>query len=79
MYGPLADIAGGGVASHIAFSGRVVDAEESLALGIVAKVVAPESLDAEALALATTVAEAPLSALQVVKRAVIDRRDASGS
>jgi enoyl-CoA hydratase/carnithine racemase len=74
MYGPLAELVGGSVASDIAFTGRVVDAAEALRLGIVSKVVPGDQLEAEALALAATVAEAPVLALKAVKKAVIARR-----
>ena len=74
MYGPLASLVGGGVAADIAFTGRTGAAAEARRLGIVRKVVPDVELQAEALALAGTVAEAPVSALQSVKQAVIARR-----
>src|SRR5919108_3956006 len=47
VYGPLHDIVGGGVARELAFTGRVVDAQEAKALGLVSSVVAVDGLVSE--------------------------------
>lgn len=52
----LFQMAGHGLASDMALTGRVLTAEEALLHGIVSRVVAPESLDDEALALAHEIA-----------------------
>jgi 2-(1,2-epoxy-1,2-dihydrophenyl)acetyl-CoA isomerase len=55
-------------AKDLAFSARMVPAEEALALGLVHKVVADEALMDEALALAREYAAAPTIALGLAKR-----------
>jgi enoyl-CoA hydratase/carnithine racemase len=52
----LFQMAGHGLAADMALSGRMISAEEALQHGIVSRVVAPESLDDEALALAQEIA-----------------------
>ncbi len=50
-------MAGHGLAADMALTGRVISADEALQHGIVSRVVAPEALDAEALALAHEIAK----------------------
>jgi enoyl-CoA hydratase/carnithine racemase len=50
-------MAGHGLAADMALTGRVISAEEALKHGIVSRVVAPEALDDEALALAHEIAK----------------------
>ncbi len=50
-------MAGHGLAADMALTGRVISAEEALQHGIVSRVVAPEALDDEALALAHEIAK----------------------
>lgn len=74
MFGPLADLVGEGVARDLCFTGRTIDADTAYRLGIVSRVVAASGLLEEAMALARTIAEAPLPALKRVKASVIERR-----
>ena len=55
-------------AAELTFTGRIVDAEEALRLGMVARVVEPEQLLPEAHALAETIAAKPPRALRLAKR-----------
>ena len=73
LYGPLAEVIGGGLARDLCLSGRRIDAQEALRIGLVSKVVPAERLQDEALALANTIAEAPLAALKTVKQMIIGR------
>jgi enoyl-CoA hydratase len=72
LFGPLREIIGGGLARELCLSGRRIDAQEALRIGLVSKVVSGDNLLDEALALATTIAEAPLAALKATKRMIID-------
>jgi enoyl-CoA hydratase/carnithine racemase len=73
LYGPLAEVIGGGLARDLCLTGRRIDAQEALRIGLVSKVVPAERLQDEALALANTIAEAPLPALKTVKQMIIGR------
>lgn len=73
LYGPLAEIIGGGLARDLCLTGRSIDAQEALRIGLVTSVVPPDHLPAEAAAIANTIAEAPLAALKSVRRAIIER------
>jgi enoyl-CoA hydratase len=72
LYGPLAEVIGGGLARDLCLSGRRIDAQEALRIGLVSKVVPADRLLDEALAMASTIAEAPLAALKIVKQMIID-------
>jgi enoyl-CoA hydratase len=65
--GRLAQLVGREHAAELLFTGRVVDAEEALALGLVSRVVAHEALLATALALAAEIAANPPLAVQRMK------------
>ncbi len=67
LYGPLKDIIGGGLARDLCLTGRRVDAQEALRIGLVSQVVPPDQLLDTALAVARTIAEAPLGTLKVIK------------
>ncbi len=54
-------------AAELLFTGRVIDAEEALAWGLVSRVLPPEALLPEALSLAHRVAELPADALRLTK------------
>jgi enoyl-CoA hydratase len=73
LYGPLAEVIGGGLARDLCLSGRRIDAQEALRIGLVSKVVPAERLLDEALTMANVIAEAPLMALKTVKRMIVDR------
>jgi enoyl-CoA hydratase/carnithine racemase len=65
----LFQIAGHGVASDMALTGRVMTAEEALGHGIVSRLVADEAeLDAVTLALAETIASAPAFTVKMARR-----------
>lgn len=57
-------------ANELFFTGRMLNAEESLELGVVTSVVPQEKLMDEALALATTIAKQPPTALTFTRRAL---------
>ena len=56
------------LAAELTFTGRVVEADEALKLGMVLKVVEPEQLMAEARSLAETIAAKPPRTLRLTKR-----------
>lgn len=64
-------------AFELVATGRQVDAREALALGLVSRVVPPESLDREAAELAAQIAATPPSALAFTKRLFYDLDGAS--
>ena len=79
VYGPAHDLLGGAVARDLCMTGRVVDAEEALALRIVTRVVAPERLLDEALATAAQVTRAPRDVLRRTKAKAIRRAGVAGA
>ncbi len=58
---------GTGRAKELLFTGRTVDAEEALKIGLVNKVVPPDSLDEEAIRLANKIGGNSLSSLRSIK------------
>jgi enoyl-CoA hydratase len=73
VYGPLCDLVGGAVARDLCFTGRMIDAQEALALRLVSKVVTGDELMAEATATAALVARAPRDVLLRTKAKVTRR------
>ena len=73
VYGPLHDLVGGAVARDLCFTGRIIDAEEALALRLVSKVVQRDALMAEAMSVAALVAGAPRGVLLRTKAKVTRR------
>lgn len=73
LYGPLAEIIGGGLARDLCLTGRAIDAQEALRMGLVTTVVPADRLLDEAVAIANTIAEAPLPTLRRVKGMIIER------
>jgi enoyl-CoA hydratase len=71
LFGPLAEIIGGGLARDLCLSGRRIDAQEAHRIGLVSSVVADDRLLDEAMAVANSIAEAPLGALKAVKTMII--------
>ncbi len=72
LFGPLREIIGGGLARELCLTGRRIDAQEALRIGLVNKVVAAGQLIAEATAVAASVAEAPLAAIKATKQMIIE-------
>ena len=68
LFTPLRWIVGDGVARDLCLTGRPVDAEEAMRIGLVSRVVAPDALLEEARVAARQIAEAPQAALQTTKR-----------
>jgi enoyl-CoA hydratase/carnithine racemase len=62
-------------ACELIFTGRVIEAEEALALGIVSQVVPPEELMPTVLALARVIADGPPIAIRLAKRALYHSQD----
>lgn len=72
MFSILSYVVGGAVARDLCLSGRGVDAQEALRIGLVSKVVPRDRLMEETVAYARTVADAPADALRIVKKAIIE-------
>ena len=79
VYGPLHDLVGGAVARDLCLTGRAVDAAEALALRLVTRVVAPDAVVAEAVALAARIAVAPRDVLVRTKAKAIRRAGVAGA
>jgi len=71
LFGPLAEIIGGGLARDLCLSGRRIDAQEAHRIGLVSQVVPLDRLLDEAMAVANSIAEAPVAALKAVKAMII--------
>ena len=63
VYGPLHDLVGGAVARDLCFTGRIIDAQEALALRLVSRVVPQSDLLREAHQFAAQIARAPRDVL----------------
>jgi enoyl-CoA hydratase/carnithine racemase len=66
----LVPLVGAGRARDIVYSGRIVEAEEARAIGLVQAVVPPDDAYAEAVALARSLARGPRRALAAAKEAI---------
>lgn len=71
VYGPLRELVGGAVARDLCLTGRTLDADEALRLGLLRSVVAAEQVLDEALAVAVTTAEAPRALLADTKAKIL--------
>ncbi|MFN8039288.1 MAG: enoyl-CoA hydratase/isomerase family protein [Acidimicrobiales bacterium] len=79
VYRPLADLVGGAVARDLCLTGRILDADEALARGLVREVVAPEGVLPAALELAATVARGPRQHLRRTKAKAVARAGIVGT
>jgi enoyl-CoA hydratase/carnithine racemase len=79
VYGPVHDLVGGAVARDLCLTGRVVAAEEALALHLVTRVVAPEQLLDAALETAAQVTRAPRDVLLRTKAKAVRRARVAGA
>lgn len=70
----LPRVVGWSKASEMAFTGQMLDAEQALACGLVSRVVGPEALIDEALALAALIAANPPHAVRMTKRLIRESR-----
>ncbi|MDQ2803742.1 MAG: enoyl-CoA hydratase/isomerase family protein [Pseudomonadota bacterium] len=66
----LPRLVGSGMAAELALTGDVIDAERALAIGLVNRIVEPEQLLPEAVALAARIAERPWRAVEATKQAL---------
>ena len=73
--GRLAQLVGRERASELLFTGRVIDAEEARAIGLVSRVVAHEELMAAAMELAATIASNPPLAVRQLKHGLREALD----
>jgi enoyl-CoA hydratase/carnithine racemase len=73
VYGPLHDLVGGAVARELCFTGRVVEAAEAKALGLVSSVVPPTALMDEVARFAGQIVRAPRDVLLRTKAKAVRR------
>jgi enoyl-CoA hydratase/carnithine racemase len=77
LFTPLQWIVGIGVARDLCLTGRRIDANEALRIGLVNSVSEPERLLDDAMAMARTIIEAPQAALECTKRYLISNPGAT--
>lgn len=73
VYGPLRELIGGAAARDLVLTGRNVDADEALTLGLVSQIVEPDQLMTAAKALADTVARPAREVLMRTKAKILRR------
>jgi enoyl-CoA hydratase/carnithine racemase len=73
VYGPLHDLVGGAVARELCFTGRVVEAAEAKALGLVSTVVPPTALMDEVARFTGQIVRAPRDVLLRTKAKAVRR------
>lgn len=66
----LYEMAGHGVVSDLVLTGRVMSADEALALGVVSRVVAPDELDATVREMAEQIAAAPFVSVKMAREVI---------
>ena len=66
----LPRVVGAAYAKELLFTGRKLEAEEAHHIGLVQRLFAPETIDAEVLEIAEKIAEGPTLAMSLAKRAV---------
>jgi enoyl-CoA hydratase/carnithine racemase len=79
LFTPLRWIVGAGIARELCLTGRRVDAAESHRIGLVNRIVDADRLEAEAMATARVMAEAPQPALEATKRYLVSNAGATFS
>lgn len=72
LFGPLREIIGGGLARELCLTGRRIEAQEALRIGLVNRVAPRDQLIDEAVTVAASIAEAPLAAIKATKRMIIE-------
>ena len=77
LFTPLQWIVGVGVARDLCLTGRRIDANEAMRVGLVNRVTEPARLLDEAMAMARTIIEAPQAALECTKRYLISSPSAT--
>jgi enoyl-CoA hydratase/carnithine racemase len=79
VYGPLHDLVGGGVARELCFTGRVVEAHEAKALGLVSSVVPVDGLADEVARFTAMIGRAPRDVILRTKAKATRRGRVVGS
>lgn len=79
VYGPLRELIGGAAARDLVLTGRNVDADEALSMGLVSRIVAPDELAAATKALADTVAQPARDLLRRTKGKILRRAGVAGA
>ncbi len=77
LFTPLQWIVGVGIARDLCLTGRRIDADEALRIGLVNSVSEPEQVLDDALAMARTIIEAPRAAIECTKRYLISSPSAT--
>jgi enoyl-CoA hydratase len=77
----LPRVLGKRLAKDMMFTGRTLSADDALAAGLVARIVAPDALEETVAAIAATIAKAPPAALALAKRCIDEglERDPRGA
>lgn len=71
LFGPLREIVGGGVARDLVLTGREVQADEALRLGLISRIVEAGALKQACLEAARTIAESPIHTLRGIKEQIV--------
>ena len=77
LFTPLQWIVGMGIARDLCLTGRRIDADEALRIGLVNSISEPEQVLDDALAMARTIIEAPQAALECTKRYLVSSSSAT--
>ncbi len=77
LFTPLQWIVGMGVARDLCLTGRRIDADEALRIGLVNRITGPDRVLDDAKAMARTIIEAPQAALECAKRYLISSPSAT--
>ncbi len=66
----LYEMCGHGIVSDMVLTGRILSADEALALGVVSRVVAPDDLDSTAMEMAEQIASAPRVTVKLAREVI---------